>query len=170
MKSQTLQHRGTTYLLKDYKGSRSNFRAIDNLIFDARLKDEKSIEDYTLDENKKKSMSVIVKAISVYGFKPITVDMFLDDLCETIVEYFLNFNMGHLSWNEINLAVLMNSHVDLKYPSGEDYEPIISKSQSFSLQYLAQLVGRYMIFRNHLDEMIKKMFDGIQPYSQKFNN
>jgi len=155
-------------LLQNFKGSRENFRLIDNLIFDARTSEEKSISDYSVEENKKLVWGVVVRAISIYGFKPLPSDIFLEDLCNSITDYFNKFNFCHLSWAEIHLALLMNSHVDLKYPSGEEYEPIISKSQSFSLQYLAQLVGRYMIFRNHLDEMIKKMFDGIQPYSQKF--
>jgi len=169
MKSQILTHRGTTYFLTKFKGSRDKFRIIDNLIFDARIS-EIAIEDYSDEDNKKKVFEVMTRAISIYGFKPTPNEMFLNDLCDAILDHIKKFKYGHLAWDEIFLALSMNTHTDLKYPSGEDYEPIISKSQTFSVQFLAQLLGRYMIFRNHLDEMIRKMFDGIEPYTLKFNN
>ncbi len=165
-----MKHRDTNYLLKDFKGERTKFRLIDNLIFDKRCLDKNSIEDNTFEENKNEAIALIIKSCSVNGFKPIPTDLFLDNLCNTIIEFLLDFKYGELLWDEINLALVMNTHNELKYPSGEDYDQVQPNGNYFSLQFLTKVLSRYMIFRNNLDEMIKKMFDGIEPYSTKFNN
>lgn len=170
MKSQTLQLRDTKYLLKNFKGDRSKFKLIDNLIFDKRCLEKKSIEDNSIEENKQEALSLILKSCSVSGFKPIPTELFLDDLCNTIIEFLLDFKYGELLWDEINLALVMNTYNELKYPSGEDYEQVLPNGNYLNLQFLTKVLTRYMIFRNNLDEMIKKMFDGIEPYSTKFNN
>lgn len=163
-----MKHRGSTYLLKDFKGDRTLFKEIDNLVFDARCADEKPIEDCSEAENTTKVAEVILRAGSIYGFKPFPTEMYLDDVSLAVVDYLLKFGFGGLLWSEINLALMINSKPNIKYPSGEDYEAPISKSSYFNLQYLAKVLDNYMIFRNNLDEIIRKMFDGIKPYTNKF--
>lgn len=163
-----MKHRDSIYLLQNFKGNRDRFKLVDNLIFDTRVLNEKSIEDFTPDENRGEVLGVVLKASSIYGFKPMPTDLFLNDLCDTIIDYLFKFEYGELLWSEVKLALVINSHPNLKYPSGEEYESVQIKGHYFNVQYLGQILANYMVFRNNLDEMIKKMFDGIMPYTTKF--
>ena len=58
-----------TYLLKDFKGDRTLFREIDNLIFDARCADEQSIEDSSEAEHVTQVAGILLRAGPTYRQK-----------------------------------------------------------------------------------------------------
>ncbi len=102
------------------------------------------------------------------GFKIMPNEMFVTDLCESIVEFFRDFGFGGLSWEEVYLAMKINGNTDKRQLDKIDFTYVQMETPHFNIAFLSSCLTSYMAVRGIVQAKIENMINGIMPNQRSF--
>lgn len=138
------------------------------MIINNSLKEVKPICELTHDENFTKSVKLIARSSSIIGFKMIPEEDYLKDLAECIIEFIFEFNYIQLSWDEIYLALKINSLMNKKELEKAEFTFIPVTTSHFNVSYLSDCLQSYLLVRKIVQKKVENMINGIMPNQRSF--
>ncbi len=89
-----------------------------------------------------------------------STEFFAEIIAEEILEFILNFGYADLTYEEILLALRINSKGGFKHPSGLELDPVPFYGNCFNVDYFAKVMANYQVIRNYVDRKLQNYLDG----------
>lgn len=157
--SSILKHRGKIYSLKEITNIEIKLNDFEEKVIDARLN---GLSFCQIDEDKLRwcTDQIMLRGAAISGCTIPGTEFFAEIISEELRNYILNFGYKDLSYEEILLALRINSKGGYKYPSGIDLEPVAFFGNCFNVDYFSKVLNNYMAIRNMLDRKLQNIIDG----------
>jgi len=89
-----------------------------------------------------------------------STEFFAEIIADEILDFILNFGYSELTYEEILLALRINSKGGFRHPSGLELETIYFSGNCFNVDYFAKVLSNYSIIRRYVDNKLKNYIDG----------
>lgn len=158
-KSSILKHRGKSYLLQELQHPKLN--EIEKLIIEARIN---GLSFCQIDDTSIKCGvdDLFIKTAAVTGCSLPQTEFFAAAITDELTVFLNDFGYGDLTFEEMYLAIRMNTKVGLKYPSGVDVDQVEFSGNTFNLQWFSKILSNYMVFRGIVDSKFRNKIDGYE--------
>lgn len=105
---------------------------------------------------------IMLKGAAISGCALPNTEFFADVISDEIQAFILEFGYEELSYDEIILALRMNSKGGYRYLNGAELEPISFFGHCFNVDYFSKVLSNYMNVRNLLDRKLQNLIDGYK--------
>lgn len=156
--SSILKHRGTTYTLTELEMP-NNLTELEKKILISR---GSGLSFCQLDGKDLKHGidQLILKSAAIVGCQIPQSEYFADILTNEIITFVNEFGYGNLTFDEMLLAIRLNSKGKIKMPSGIDVDVVEFSGNCFNVHWLSKILSNYVVFRNLLDSKILNKLEG----------
>lgn len=160
--AEILKHAGKSYSLKELpETSRMRLKGIENRVIDARLTG-KSFCELQGNELRAAGDQVILKTAALYGCPLPQTDFFAEILTNELAELITNFGYGEFTLAEIELALRINTHINLPLPPGLELEKVNFTGNVANIYFISRVLSNYIILRNSVDRRLQNLIDGYE--------
>ena len=159
--SSILKHRGKNYSLKEIKNIEIELTNFEAQVIQARLTGvsfcqiEKDKVRWHVDQ-------IMLRGAAISGCVVPTTEFFAEIIAEEISVFILEFGYKDLTYDEILLALRINSKCGYKFPTGIELESVPFFGNCFNVDYLSKILLNYMAIRNILDRKLQNIIDGYK--------
>jgi len=102
----------------------------------------------------------MLRGAAVSGCVVPGTEFFAEIIAEELTAFILEFGYKDLTYDEIILALRINSKGGYKYPTGVDLEPVVFFGNCFNVDYFSKILSNYMVIRTLLDRKLQNVIDG----------
>lgn len=115
-----------------------------------------------MDENEvRRSVDQIMfRGAAISGCSLPQTEFFAEFIAEELLVFINEFGYSEYTFDEIILALRLNSMGGLKRTSGEDIEQVGFSGSCFNVNYISKVLSNYALVRNYLDRKIENQIDG----------
>jgi hypothetical protein len=103
---------------------------------------------------------IMLRGAAISGCIVPGTEFFAEIIAEEITVFILDFGYRDLAYDEVLLALRINSKGGYRYPTGIELEPVSFYGNCFNVDYLAKVLVNYMAIRNLLDRKLQNIIDG----------
>jgi hypothetical protein len=104
----------------------------------------------------------MLRVAAICGCALPNTEFFAKFIAEEITNFILCFGYADLTLEEILLAFRFNAKAGMKYPNGEQIEPIFFTGCCVNVDYIAKVLANYMSIRIFLDRKLQNKIDGYE--------
>lgn len=132
---------------------------VEHRIIGARL-NGLSLSQLDGDEIKTTADQIMLQAAAITGCPFPQTEFFASVLTDTMMDYLKEFGFGELTFDEIVLAMKLNTKGGLRLPTGLEIDKVAFTGTCFNIDFLSKMLSNYMVFRNNLDRKFENFIDG----------
>ena len=103
---------------------------------------------------------IMLRGAAISGCALPNTEFFAEIIGDELYKFIIEFGYADYAYEEILLALMLNSKGNLKYPSGDLIEPIPFYGNCFNIDYFSKVMQNYDIVRNILDRKFQNIIDG----------
>lgn len=103
---------------------------------------------------------IMLHGAAISGCPLPSTEFFAEIIADEILDFILNFGYSELTYEEILLALRINSKGGFRHPSGLELETIYFSGNCFNVDYFAKVLSNYSIIRRYVDNKLKNYIDG----------
>jgi hypothetical protein len=159
--SSILKHRGKNYSLKEIESIEIDLTDFERKVIDSRLS---GLSFGQIEENNLRWHidQIMLRGAAISGCVVPATEFFAEIIAEEISVFILEFGYRDLSYDEILLALRINSKGGYKLPTGIELESVPFFGNCFNVDYLSKILLNYMAIRNILDRKLQNIIDGYK--------
>lgn len=103
---------------------------------------------------------IMFRGAAISGCQLPQTEFFAGYIAEELTVFINGFGYGQLTFDEIILAMRLNSTGNIRVASGAEMLSIPFFGSSFNVDYISKILSNYMILRKQLDVKLKNKIDG----------
>lgn len=103
---------------------------------------------------------IMLRGAAISGCPLPQTEFFAGFIAEELSAFINEFGYGKLTYNEVLLAMRINSKGGLRYPSGLELDQIVFTGSCFNVDYVAKVLSNYTAIRFQLDRKFENQIDG----------
>lgn len=105
---------------------------------------------------------IMIRSVALYGCSLPQSDFLAQFISEETRKFILEFGYPELTLEEILLALMINTKSDIKYPSGNELQPVSFSGVYFNVNFLSKVLDNYSSLRTVLERKIQNHIDGYE--------
>lgn len=103
---------------------------------------------------------IMLNGAAISGCSLPNTEFFAEIIADNLLDFILNYGYGDYSYEEILLAMKLNSKGGYLYPSGLELETIVFSGTCFNIDYFSKVISNYSKIRTMLDRKLQNVIDG----------
>lgn len=132
---------------------------VEEKIIDARCKGE-SFSQMSSGDLRYCIDQIMLRGAAISGCPLPQTEFFAIYIAEELSTFINEFGYGELTYQEVLLAMRLNSGGGLRYPSGIELDQIAFTGSCFNVDYIAKVLANYKDIRLQLDRKFENQIDG----------
>lgn len=155
-----LNHRGKKLWLRELMPI-GTMTQVEEKIVDARCYG-KSFFEMNESELRHAVDQIMLRGAAISGCPLPQTEFFAGYIAEELIIFINDFGYKELTFNEILLAIRLNSCGGLSFSSGLGIDPIQFFGTSFNVDYISKVLSNYISIRRQLDRKFQNSIDGYK--------
>lgn len=105
---------------------------------------------------------IMLRGAAISGCAVPSTEFFAEIIADEISVFILEFGYSDLTYEEILLALRMNTKLGYDFPDGIEWEYVSFFGNCFNIDYFSKIMTNYMALRKILDRKLQNLIDGYK--------
>jgi hypothetical protein len=146
-------------LLTELAAASKSLSKNEKKIIEARC-ESSPMSEIDIDVLKLQLDQIMLRGAAISGCCLPNTDFFAEIISDEVKHLLLDFEYSDFTYDEVILAMRLNSVGGMRYPSGDFMEQVNFHGNCFNGDYIAKILANYQILRNNLDRKFQNQIDG----------
>lgn len=105
---------------------------------------------------------IMLRGAAISGCCVPATEFFAEIIAEELTNFISNFGYSELTYEELLLALRINSKGGYKFPSGIELDSVPFFGNCFNIDYYSKVLSNYLSVRKMLDRKLENHIDGYE--------